>query len=222
MLTRCAWAATSNPLYLAYHDEEWGVPLHDDRHLFEMLILEGMQAGLSWSTILNKRANFRQAFADFEEALGIADTQWIADACTRSFGLANESLRGFTRRSGHRKLVAVGTHRSRLTREEARQIRLQVGHGGERRATRFHRRPPVHCDGRGHRLEVVDGRTGKALQELACVRAEALHETPLPLGVERVHGERRLASTTRARQSDELTGRQSQVDRPKVVRARTA
>ena len=68
MLTRCAWAATSNPLYLAYHDEEWGVPLHDDRHLFEMLILEGMQAGLSWSTILNKRANFRQAFADFDAA----------------------------------------------------------------------------------------------------------------------------------------------------------
>ncbi|MFZ1238624.1 MAG: DNA-3-methyladenine glycosylase I [Anaerolineae bacterium] len=68
MLTRCAWAAATNPLYLAYHDEEWGVPVHDDRKLFEMLILEGMQAGLSWSTILNKRANFRQAFADFEVA----------------------------------------------------------------------------------------------------------------------------------------------------------
>ncbi len=66
MLTRCAWAATSNPLYLAYHDEEWGVPLHDDGRLFEMLILEGMQAGLSWSTILNKRANFRLAFAGFD------------------------------------------------------------------------------------------------------------------------------------------------------------
>ena len=68
MLTRCAWAAATNPLYLAYHDEEWGVPVHDDRKLFEMLILEGMQAGLSWSTILNKRANFRQAFANFEAA----------------------------------------------------------------------------------------------------------------------------------------------------------
>ena len=68
MLTRCAWAAATNPLYLAYHDEEWGVPVHDDRKLFEMLILEGMQAGLSWSTILNKRANFRQAFANFEVA----------------------------------------------------------------------------------------------------------------------------------------------------------
>lgn len=68
MPTRCAWAAASNPLYLAYHDEEWGVPVHNDRHLFEMLILEGMQAGLSWSTILNKRAHFRRAFADFEAA----------------------------------------------------------------------------------------------------------------------------------------------------------
>jgi DNA-3-methyladenine glycosylase I len=68
MLTRCAWAAASNPLYLAYHDKEWGVPLHDDRGLFEMLILEGMQAGLSWSTILNKRANFRLAFAGFDAA----------------------------------------------------------------------------------------------------------------------------------------------------------
>ena len=68
MLTRCAWAAASNPLYLAYHDEEWGVPLHDDRGLLEMLILEGMQAGLSWSTILNKRTNFRLAFAGFHAA----------------------------------------------------------------------------------------------------------------------------------------------------------
>ena len=68
MLTRCAWAAATNPLYLAYHDEEWGVPVHDDRKLFEMLILEGMQAGLSWSTILNKRMHFRRAFADFDAA----------------------------------------------------------------------------------------------------------------------------------------------------------
>ena len=68
MPTRCAWAAASNPLYLAYHDEEWGVPVHDDRRFFEMLILEGMQAGLSWSTILNKRAPFRRAFANFEAA----------------------------------------------------------------------------------------------------------------------------------------------------------
>ena len=63
---RCAWAGTNDPLYLAYHDEEWGVPSHDDRHLFEMLILEGAQAGLSWSTILNKRANYRRAYDRFD------------------------------------------------------------------------------------------------------------------------------------------------------------
>jgi DNA-3-methyladenine glycosylase I len=62
--TRCAWAG-SDPLYQAYHDEEWGVPLKDDRRLYEMLVLEGFQAGLSWITILRKRDNFRRAFDNF-------------------------------------------------------------------------------------------------------------------------------------------------------------
>lgn len=60
---RCAWA--SNELSIRYHDEEWGVPVHDDRMLFEFLILEGAQAGLSWNTILNKRDNYRRAFDGF-------------------------------------------------------------------------------------------------------------------------------------------------------------
>jgi DNA-3-methyladenine glycosylase I len=63
-MTRCAWAE-SDPLYLRYHDAEWGVPLHDDRRLFEMLILEGAQAGLSWITILRKRPAYRRAFGRF-------------------------------------------------------------------------------------------------------------------------------------------------------------
>jgi DNA-3-methyladenine glycosylase I len=63
---RCEWAPLDDPLYLAYHDEEWGVPSHDDRHLFEMLVLEGAQAGLSWSTILRKREHYRKAFAGFD------------------------------------------------------------------------------------------------------------------------------------------------------------
>jgi DNA-3-methyladenine glycosylase I len=62
---RCGWA-TSDPLYLEYHDREWGVPQHDDRALFELLVLEGAQAGLSWITILRKRENYRRAFAGFE------------------------------------------------------------------------------------------------------------------------------------------------------------
>ncbi len=61
---RCAWAR--NPLAVRYHDREWGVPVHDDRVLFEFLILEGAQAGLSWSTILRKRENYRRAFAGFD------------------------------------------------------------------------------------------------------------------------------------------------------------
>src|SRR6266446_3391759 len=65
MTTRCAWG-TDDPLYLRYHDEEWGVPLHDDRRLFEFLILEGAQAGLSWLTILRKRDNYRRAMAGFD------------------------------------------------------------------------------------------------------------------------------------------------------------
>ena len=63
MTQRCPWP--TDELYVAYHDEEWGVPQHDDRHLFEMLILEGAQAGLSWSTILKKRQNYRAAFDNF-------------------------------------------------------------------------------------------------------------------------------------------------------------
>jgi len=65
---RCAWAG-SDPLYQAYHDREWGVPVHDDRTLFEFLTLEGAQAGLSWITILRKRAAYRDAFAGFDPAV---------------------------------------------------------------------------------------------------------------------------------------------------------
>jgi DNA-3-methyladenine glycosylase I len=63
--SRCEWCE-SDPLYIAYHDEEWGIPVHDDRHLFEMLLLEGAQAGLNWLTILKKRENYRKAFHAFD------------------------------------------------------------------------------------------------------------------------------------------------------------
>lgn len=65
MLSRCPWCGT-DPLYMVYHDEQWGVPIHDDTKLFEMLILEGAQAGLSWLTILKKREAYRNAFAGFD------------------------------------------------------------------------------------------------------------------------------------------------------------
>jgi DNA-3-methyladenine glycosylase I len=65
-MRRCAWAAAANPGMCDYHDREWGVPVHDDRTHFEFLILEGAQAGLSWSTVLRKREAYRKAFADFD------------------------------------------------------------------------------------------------------------------------------------------------------------
>lgn len=65
-VNRCFWANPNNPLYLAYHDEEWGEPCHDERMLFEMLILEGFQAGLSWECVLNKRKAFREAYDNFD------------------------------------------------------------------------------------------------------------------------------------------------------------
>lgn len=65
-VTRCRWAEGVGPDYIAYHDEEWGVPVRDDRTQFEFLILEGAQAGLSWSTILNKRSGYRKHFAEFD------------------------------------------------------------------------------------------------------------------------------------------------------------
>jgi DNA-3-methyladenine glycosylase I len=68
MPTRCSWADEGDPLMLAYHDEEWGVPSRDEAHLFEMLSLEGAQAGLSWRTILAKREGYRRAFAGFDAA----------------------------------------------------------------------------------------------------------------------------------------------------------
>lgn len=66
MKQRCGWAGDENSLMRKYHDEEWGVPVHDDRELFEFLILEGAQAGLSWNTILNRRENYREAYDNFD------------------------------------------------------------------------------------------------------------------------------------------------------------
>ena len=63
---RCSWANPKNPIYIDYHDKEWGVPVYDDHKLFEMLILESFQAGLSWECVLNKREAFREAFDDFD------------------------------------------------------------------------------------------------------------------------------------------------------------
>ena len=80
MVRRCTWAARGGPLEVAYHDEQWGVPVHDDRALFEMLVLEGAQAGLSWSTILRKRQAYAEAFDGFQpEVVARYDAGKVAD-----------------------------------------------------------------------------------------------------------------------------------------------
>lgn len=68
-MNRCKWCNPNNKLYVRYHDEEWGIPVYDDKTMFEFLVLEPFQAGLSWETILNKRENFRKAFDEFEYSL---------------------------------------------------------------------------------------------------------------------------------------------------------
>jgi DNA-3-methyladenine glycosylase I len=108
--TRCAWCGR-DPLYVAYHDEEWGLPTTDDRYLFEKLCLEGFQSGLSWLTILRKRENFRRAFANFDAdalaAFGPADVE-------RLLGDA-----GIVRHRGKIESVLNNAHRVRELREEA-------------------------------------------------------------------------------------------------------
>lgn len=90
-MKRCAWAAT--PLGIAYHDQEWGVPVHDDRVLFEFLILEGAQAGLSWETILRKRENYRRALAGFDPEKVARFTPAKVKALMKDEGLVRNRLK---------------------------------------------------------------------------------------------------------------------------------
>lgn len=91
-MNRCAWTG-ANELMLAYHDTEWGVPLHDEQKLFEFLVLEGMQAGLSWSTILNKRENFRAAFHRFDVARVARYTQRDVERLLKNAGIIRNRLK---------------------------------------------------------------------------------------------------------------------------------
>ena len=90
---RCQWVPLDKPLYVKYHDEEWGVPVHDDRLLFEFLILEGAQAGLSWSTILNKRENYRTAFDHFDPQKVAQYDQKKIDALLQNSGIVRNRLK---------------------------------------------------------------------------------------------------------------------------------
>lgn len=90
--TRCGWS-TTDPLYIRYHDDEWGVPVHDDKKLFEFLILEGFQAGLSWFTILKKRENFRKAFDNFDPEIVAAYGKRKLNSLLKDEGIIRNKLK---------------------------------------------------------------------------------------------------------------------------------
>jgi DNA-3-methyladenine glycosylase I len=92
-LTRCAWVGTDDQLMCDYHDREWGVPVHDDRRHFEFLILEGAQAGLSWSTILHKREGYRRAFGDFDPVKVARYTDKRIEALTADPGIIRNRMK---------------------------------------------------------------------------------------------------------------------------------
>ena len=135
MRDRCPWCGT-DPLYVAYHDEEWGVPVHDDRQLFELLILEGAQAGLSWITVLRKRDAYREAFAAFDIA--------------RVAGFTAEDDRATARQPGDRPQPPEG----------ARRDPYCAGRPGSPGATRLPRRVPVEASSAASHASIigVDGR----------------------------------------------------------------
>ena len=112
---RCFWANPKNECYVRYHDEEWGRPVHDDGKLFEMLLLECFQAGLSWECVLNKREGFRRAFADFHLEKVCARVRPDHLAAIRCLGQRPEEARHEVRRLDHNLLVPAGRRRHRVT-----------------------------------------------------------------------------------------------------------
>lgn len=107
MKTRCPWVNLKDPLMLAYHDEEWGTPVHDDRTLYEFLVLEGAQAGLSWSTVLNKRENFRRAFAGFNAKKVAAFDKQMVRKLLANQGIIRNRLKVESAVSNARSLLRV-------------------------------------------------------------------------------------------------------------------
>ncbi len=107
MRNRCPWANPKNELYLSYHDEEWGVPVHDDAKHFEMLTLEGAQAGLSWETILNKREGYRKAFADFDPVKVARFTDARLAKLLENPGIVRNRLKVAAARSNARLFIEV-------------------------------------------------------------------------------------------------------------------
>jgi DNA-3-methyladenine glycosylase I len=106
-VTRCEWAREGDALMLAHHDEEWGVPSHDEAHLHELLTLEGAQAGLSWSTILRKRDGYRAAFADFDAEVVARFTARDVERLLRDTGIVRNRLKVESTVANARAVLAV-------------------------------------------------------------------------------------------------------------------
>jgi DNA-3-methyladenine glycosylase I len=106
MQTRCGWCG-SDPLYVDYHDREWGVPVYDDATLFEFLVLEGAQAGLSWITVLRKREAYRKQFADFDPQRIARFSDHKLESCLDNSGIIRNRLKVFGTRTNARAFLAV-------------------------------------------------------------------------------------------------------------------
>ena len=127
---RCSWANPKNPIYIDYHDKEWGVPVYDDHKLFEMLILESFQAGLSWECVLNKREAFREAFDDFDVYKVIIKNQRKISAAVSNatifmkiqeqYGTFSEYLWKFT---GHKIIHETGKTSSELSDQISKDLK---------------------------------------------------------------------------------------------------
>lgn len=105
--SRCAWVPLDKPDYVAYHDNEWGIPVHDDRRLFEMLILEGAQAGLSWYTILQRRDGYRAAFKDFDPAKVARMTDAQLERVLATGNVIRNRLKVYATRTNARAFLAI-------------------------------------------------------------------------------------------------------------------
>lgn len=106
-MKRCSWAKETNPLYVKYHDKEWGVPVKNDRKLFEMICLEGAQAGLSWETILNKRAHYKLLFHNFDIETCSKLTDAYLNKCLKDPGIVRNKLKVYAVRENAKAVLKI-------------------------------------------------------------------------------------------------------------------
>lgn len=104
---RCSWVNLTNPIYIKYHDEEWGVPVHDDQKHFEMIVLEGAQAGLSWETVLNKREGYRALFCQFDPIKVAKMTDKALDQILLNPAIIRNRLKVFSARKNAKAFLEI-------------------------------------------------------------------------------------------------------------------